>query len=110
MRTATIAATILGVLAISTPSAAEEHVVIQSGKQFSVSTIQVSEGDSVVFRNEDQVIHNVFAASGTNTFEIKAQLPGQSTPVRFGAAGTTEIRCAIHPNMKLIVEVTKPAP
>jgi len=72
-----------------------------------VATIEVKQGDSLTFRNEDTVVHNVFANGGENKFEIKAQLPGQATTVTMDKPGDTEVRCAIHPGMKLKVSVAE---
>lgn len=98
---------VLLVLACAFPAraGAEEHVVTQVDKQFSVERIELREGDSIVFRNADTVIHNVFSRDEDNPFEIKAQLPGQDTAIRFEKAGAVKVRCAIHPGMKLDVAV-----
>jgi len=51
------------------------------------------------------VTHNLFSRSPGFEFEVKVQLPGQDTPVTFERAGVAEVRCAIHPEMKLRVVV-----
>ena len=49
--------------------------------------------------------HNLFSRSPGFAFEVKVQLPGQDTAVTFAHPGEAEVRCAIHPEMKLRVIV-----
>ena len=85
---------------------AEDHVIVQRDKAFSVPQVTLRAGDRIVFKNEDSVSHNVFSRSPGSEFEVKAQLPGQESPVSFAKPGEAEVRCAIHPAMKLHVTVT----
>jgi plastocyanin len=84
---------------------AEEHVVEQKTRLFNVTEITIKPGDKVVFKNSDDVTHNVFSVSPANPFNIRVQAPGASSTVEFKDPGTTEVRCAIHPGMKLVVTV-----
>lgn len=85
--------------------AAKPHRVEQKNREFSTQTIQLKPGESIEFCNVDDVMHNVFSRSPANAFKIKTQSPGQTTVVEFNEVGVTEVRCAIHPTMKLIVTV-----
>jgi plastocyanin len=87
-------------------SAAEDHVITQRDKSFSQERITLRAGDRIVFKNDDSVSHNVFSRSPGSEFEVRAQLPGQESPVTFANPGQAEVRCAIHPSMKLRVTVT----
>lgn len=95
-------------LALAAAGAArtEDHVIVQRDKTFSEPRITLRAGDRIVFKNEDSVSHNVFSRSPGSEFEVKAQLPGQVSPVSFEKPGEAEVRCAIHPSMKLNVTVT----
>lgn len=84
-----------------------EHTITQSEKTFSQAEITVKPGDKVVFKNADQVTHNVFSTSKGNEFNLKTQAPGASSAVPFNTEGVAEVRCAIHPKMKLIVNVKR---
>lgn len=84
---------------------AAEHKIEQKDKEFSKTEITVRPGDKIVFHNADSVTHNVFSNSKTNAFNIKIQQPGSASTVEFKNAGVTEVRCAIHPKMKLVVTV-----
>src|SRR5262245_48167591 len=84
-----------------------EHTVLQSNKAFSQAELTIKPGDKVVFKNDDTVTHNVFSVSKGAEFNLKTQAPGTSNAVPFNTEGTVEIRCAIHPKMKLIVNVKR---
>ena len=83
---------------------AAEHIITQKGKVFSQAAVTIRSGDSLVFKNEDKIIHNLFSRSDTSTFNLM-QRPGEATPVAFEAAGKVEVRCVFHPKMKLVVTV-----
>lgn len=84
-----------------------EHVINQKDREFSQTEITIKPGDKIVFQNSDTVTHNVFSNSKLNPFNIKVQTPGNSSTVAFQEEGVTEVRCAIHPKMKLMVTVKK---
>jgi plastocyanin len=92
--------------ALGGPLYAEDHVIVQRDKSFSQPEVTVRAGDRILFKNEDSVSHNVFSRTPGSEFEVRAQLPGQETPVAFRTPGVAEVRCAIHPNMRLRVRVT----
>jgi plastocyanin len=107
-RTRIIAAT-LCVVALSRGAwAVQDHVVAQKDKTFSVSIIKAASGDTIVFKNDDQVTHNIFSASKGHEFNLKAQAPGASASVQVAGDGEIDVRCAFHPRMKLVVTVVKP--
>jgi plastocyanin len=92
-------------LALAASAAAEDKRIVQKDKAFSQPEIVVRKGDRIVFSNQDSVSHNLFSRSEGSEFEIKVQLPGQDSAVSFDHVGTAEVRCAIHPDMKLRVVV-----
>lgn len=69
-------------------------------KDASVKKLTIKKGDSVTFLNKDNVEHNVFG----NDFNF-TQKPGSKHKKVFTEAGTRTIRCAIHPRMKIEIEV-----
>jgi len=98
---------VLLALAASAVHASEEHVVAQKGKAFSQKTLRIKAGDSVRFVNEDAFAHNVFSLSDAKSFDLGTYSKGGSKTVTFDKPGTVEIECAVHPDMKMVVEVTK---
>ena len=89
------------------PVLAQEFTVDQQDKRFSVGSLTVKVGDQVRFLNNDPFFHNIFSLSDVKTFDLGSYPKGQSRTVTFNNPGKVEIECAIHPEMKLIVEVVK---
>jgi plastocyanin len=84
-----------------------EHRIDQKDRSFSESEITIRVGESIIFHNADDVTHNVFSMTPGMEFEIRRQAPGASSTIPFPKEGTAEVRCSIHPKMKLIVHVEK---
>ena len=91
--------------ASTTLTHAAETEVLQKNKQFSVKSLKVKVGDSVNFKNEDPFFHNIFSLSAPKTFDLGSYPQGQSKKVTFDKPGVVEVECAIHPEMKMTVEV-----
>jgi plastocyanin len=102
-----IAAAGLLALSLSWAAGAADLTVTQKGNEFSVRALKVKAGDSVDFKNDDPHFHNVFSLSDVKSFDLGSYPQGQSRKVKFEKEGTVEIECAIHPQMKLTVEVAK---
>ena len=86
--------------------AAQEHVVAQKNKSFSVKKLAVKVGDSVKFVNEDSFAHNVFSLSAAKSFDLGSFGNGGTKSVTFDKPGKIEVECAVHPDMRLDIEVT----
>jgi plastocyanin len=99
-----ILAVFAALLSLSPPS---EHIVGQNGKRFSTSALQAKVGDTVTFKNDDTVSHNVFSSTENLRFNLKSQAPGTSNSVVLDTEGTAEIRCAFHPTMRMTITVTR---
>jgi plastocyanin len=89
---------------------AEDHLITQKDKSFTqngitINDIKVHAGDTLTFTNGDVVTHNVFSKSPGNEFEIPKQEPGVTASATMKTPGEVDIRCAIHPKMKLHVTV-----
>lgn len=95
----------LSVLALSTQ--AKDYEVAQKDKKFNLKTLAIKIGDSINFKNEDVVSHNVFSLSDAKTFDLGSYPQGQSKKIVFDKPGTIDVECAIHPDMKLTIEVQK---
>lgn len=86
---------------------AKEVEVIQKDKKFGAKNLTVKVGDSVSFKNEDGFSHNVFSLSDAKTFDLGSYPQGQAKKVTFDKPGSVEVECAIHPEMKMDIEVQK---
>ncbi|HEV8691633.1 MAG TPA: plastocyanin/azurin family copper-binding protein [Ideonella sp.] len=100
---------VLGAWLAAAPAAhaAQEFVVGQKNKAFSVKKLAVKVGDTVKFVNEDPLSHNIFSLSDAKSFDLGVFGQGQSRSVTFDKPGLIEVECAVHPDMKMVVEVTK---
>lgn len=85
--------------------AAQEYVVAQQGRAFSKSELKIKAGDIVSFPNQDDFFHNVYSLSPTKVFDLGSYKKGETRKVVFEQKGTVEVRCAIHPNMKMKIVV-----
>ena len=77
----------------------------QKDKRFTVDQLSVKVGDSVKFTNEDPFFHNVFSLSPASTFDLGSYPQGESRTIKFEEAGEVHIECAIHPSMRMVIEV-----
>lgn len=107
MRTLSYAATAALALLVALPAQAAEHVVNQKGKSFSLKKLAVKQGDSVKFVNDDPFAHNVFSLSDVKSFDLGSYGQGLAKSVVMDKPGTVEVECAVHPDMKLMIEVKK---
>lgn len=80
-------------------------VISQKDKTFSQDNVSLKVGDSISFVNDDNITHNVYSRSKGHRFDIGAQQPGSAEEHQFSAPGEVKVRCAIHPRMKLTVNV-----
>jgi plastocyanin len=94
-------------VALAGTASAAEIVVTQKDKAFHPAAVTMKSGDTLVFKNDDPVNHNVFSQTKGLDFVIKSQKPGESGTITLNGEGTTEVRCAFHPTMKLAVTVQK---
>ena len=97
---------IIGV-SIAGAAYAAEHTVEQKGKAFTVKQLKIKVGDAVDFKNADPFNHNVFSLSDTKSFDLGSFGQGGSKKITFDKPGVVEVECAIHPEMKMNVEVAK---
>jgi plastocyanin len=97
----------LVILGCAAPAFGADHVVSQNGKAFSISSLKAKVGDTISFRNQDPFVHNIFSLSDLQSFDLGTFAKGESRQVKLGKAGRLEIECAVHPEMKLVVEVAK---
>src|SRR5262245_24578283 len=108
MRNSHLVAIAAAWIATVTPLAtAAEIEIVQHDRNFSKTEITIKPGDKVIFKNNDDVTHNVFSVTQGMEFDIRRQAPGASSTVPFDREGVAEVRCSIHPKMKLIVTVKK---
>ena len=106
MRVALIAAVTAASLAALGAAASVDEIVGQKDKQFSRDTVIVKAGDKVTFVNDDTVAHNITVRDPGGANKVgTVQKPGDKAEVVFDKMGDHDVRCAIHPKMKMSVKV-----
>jgi plastocyanin len=92
---------------VAGPAAAGEHVVLQKDKAFNLVELDARVGDTLRFENQDPFFHNIFSLSDAQSFDLGSFGKGESRTIKLEAEGTVEVECAIHPGMKMRVNVKK---
>jgi plastocyanin len=94
-------------VALTTTGAAwaDGVTIYQEGKKFSEDEVTIKRGQSVTFSNKDPVTHNVYSSTPGMAFDLRTQRAGESSEVKFDNVGEADVRCAIHPQMKMKVKV-----
>ena len=107
---AALALAIAGLALIaSAPSSGPEHPVLrisQRNEQFHPGVLVIHRGDTVRVINDDgEVRHHAYVDSPEFKFDSGDQEPGRHSDIRFTIAGHFVVLCAIHPRMRLDVDV-----
>jgi len=81
------------------------HEMIQKRRSFGASTLSVKMGDSLIFVNGDPYAHNVYSVAPRGWLDLGIQEEGDGGTEVLNACGTFDIRCRIHPKMRVMVTV-----
>ncbi len=81
--------------------------ISQEGRKFTPADITVKKGDMVRFVNDDFYGHNVYSETPDASFDIGLQPPGEERDVVLEKLGIVDVRCRIHPRMRLKITVTE---
>lgn len=100
-----IAAAAAGCVCGALTAFAAEQNITQKDKLFSPATVTIKKGDTLVFENDDDVVHNIMSSTAGSEFNLGAQKPGAKVSQVFAKSGEIAVICAIHPRMKLTVNV-----
>jgi len=84
-----------------------EFEVRQAGRVFAPAHLKVAKGSTVHFVNDEKIVHHAFADTPQFAADTGDIPPGESRDIVFTRAGTYAIRCAIHPQMHMTVEVSE---
>jgi plastocyanin len=100
-RYAVLVGVLLGVAVVH----AGERSVGQKGRLFSPGALSVKAGEVVVFNNDDTVTHHVYSSTKGQEFDLSTAKPGQNMRHTFSKPGRVDVRCGLHPGMRLAVTV-----
>ena len=93
------------VLLMSAQVYGEESVISQKNKKFSPELVEAKLQDTLVFVNDDGYAHNLYSETPGFEFNVRKQMPGETHRMTLEKSGTFDIRCVIHPRMKMTVVV-----
>ena len=82
-----------------------EVIVSQKNRAFSPNSVELALGDTLSIHNDDRFVHDVLVDSQNFSFDSGEQAIGQDVQIKFPAAGHYRVTCAIHPKMRLEVDV-----
>ena len=86
---------------------AAEFEVRQVEKAFMPERLRVSRGSVVQFANDEKFVHHAFVDTPEFSADSGDIPPGEARGIAFTRAGTYIVRCAIHPQMRMTVEVSE---
>ena len=82
--------------------AAADAVVTQKSRAFRPTEVTIARGEQVTFTNDDSYIHQIYV---DGLFDSDEKAPGENLNETFPRAGTFQVRCHIHPTMRMTVRV-----
>ena len=80
--------------------------VSQKEKSFVPATLEIHVGQTIAIVNDDTTVHNAYCSAGEFKYNSGPQQPCSTSSLVFTAPGSYDVRCAIHPKMRLTVVVT----
>jgi plastocyanin len=86
-------------------AAAKDHIIGQKDKSFSKRHVDAKVGDTLTFRNDDPFVHSIFSLSKAQPFDLGPFKTGEVRSVQLAKPGNIVIECAVHPQMKLVVDI-----
>ncbi len=93
------------VMTIPLVFAADAFIVSQRKREFWPNELNLTRGSVVRIVNDDKVTHHVFVKNEIKNFDSGEQPIGKTVEIKFDKRGRFAVRCAIHPLMRLTVEV-----
>lgn len=101
----TLRAAFAGLIIGVSTAAIAATTVSQKDKAFSQESVTLKAGEKIKFVNDDSVVHNITVKTpGGATRPGVQEKPGDEIELAFDEVGTYEVRCLIHPKMKMSVE------
>ncbi len=97
---------LITLLACAGPALAADITVDQIKEKFDKDGLAVKVGDTVIFSNSDPVKHNLTVVTpDEESKDLGMEAPGTSVKYTPAKAGTYDVRCSIHPKMKMKIKV-----
>ena len=93
---------LLLVLPLAASAQDNSRTISQKGRAFRPGEVTISRNEALTFTNEDSFIHQIYV---NGLFDSEEKGPGEVINQSFPRTGTFQVRCHIHPTMRLIVHV-----
>ena len=97
----------LGAMAVSLAIATAHAATIEVGqkdKTFTPDTLAAPVGSTIHLMNDDDVVHNIMVAPPAGaTKNTGVQKPGESIDLVLDTLGDYQVKCGIHPKMKMTI-------
>ena len=95
----------LGLVAATPLLTAPLVTVSQRNRAFEVTELQIARGGAVRFNNDDDFPHQIAVRGPALQYESDLMAPRQSVELLFPDLGAFDVRCGIHPRMRMTVHV-----
>lgn len=93
-------------LSLALTAHAGEITVDQVKERFDRDGLTMKVGDTVTFTNSDPVKHNLtMVTPDEDSKDLGMEAPGTKVSYVPGKPGTYDVRCSIHPKMKMKIKV-----
>jgi plastocyanin len=95
---------LVGLLALVPLAASAQGnlTVQQKNRRFVPAQMDIARGAAITFTNNDEFVHQMYV---DGLFDSDGKRPGETLTEAFPRSGTFEVKCHIHPKMKLVVRV-----
>src|SRR5262245_29708788 len=82
------------------------YVISQKNREFQPGKVVIKRGEILRIINDDgELLHHAYLTNDKFSFDSGDQQPGSKFDIVFPVTGTFTVLCAIHPKMKLVVDV-----
>lgn len=79
--------------------------ISQKRRKYAPGAVTIKPGDTLRIVNDDIFLHHAFVDNETLQYDSGSMEEGETRDIQFSDPGTYQVRCAIHPRMRLDVTV-----
>lgn len=80
--------------------------ISQKQRTYAPGQVTIQSGDILRVINDDIFLHHAFVEDDRMSYDSGSMEEGETRDIQFSEPGEYQVRCAIHPKMKLDVTVT----
>ena len=103
---ALLAGNALGLLFLAGPGLASGVTeIVQKGRAFLVREVEIARGEAIRFVNGDEYPHQINIQGPGVAFDSNLQGPEETIEFRAPGAGAYDVRCGVHPRMRMTIHV-----